>query len=127
MKNFPSQLVVFVQGKLCSISKLLCRAVNDWLSFISNRKLTALLCLVSFPLFHLGVAERSFLGEKRQYISRLALCSVRIALKLDAFVSPHSLALNPVRVAPHISQNGKMVISFWAPLDFKVFKKTIVL
>ena len=86
------------------ISKLLCRAVYDWLSFISNRKLTALLFLVCFLLFHLGVAERSFLGEERQHISRLALCLVRIALKLDAFASPHSLALNQVWVAPHISQ-----------------------
>ena len=103
LKNFPSQLVVFVQGKLCSISKLLCRAVYD--SFISNRKLTALLCLVCFLLFHSGVAEQSFPGEERQHISRLALCLVWIALKLDAFASPHSVALNPVRVAlHHISQ-----------------------
>ena len=103
MKNFPSQLVVFVQGKLCSVSKLLYRAVYDWLSFISNRELTALLCLVCFLLFHLGVAERSFLGEERQHISSLALCLVQIALKLDAFASPHSLGLNPVRVAPHLT------------------------
>ena len=48
MKNFPSQSVVFVQGKLCSISKLLCHAVYDWLSFISNQKLTALHCLVCY-------------------------------------------------------------------------------
>ena len=68
MKNFPSQLVVFVQGKLCSVSKLLYRAVHDWLSFISNQKLTALLCLVCFLLFHAGVAERSFLGEERHHI-----------------------------------------------------------
>ena len=51
MKNFPSQLVVFVQGKLCSVSKLLYRAVYDWLSFISNRELTALFCLVCFRYF----------------------------------------------------------------------------
>ena len=103
LKNFPSQLVVFVQGKLCSVSKLLFRAVYDWLSFISNRELTALLCLVCFLLFHSGVAERSFLGEERQHISRLALCLVQIALTLDAFASPHSLGLNPVRVAPHLT------------------------
>ena len=103
MKNFPSQLVVFVQGKLFSVSKLLYRAVYDWLSFIWNRELTALLCLVCF-LFHSGVAERSFLGEERQRISRLALCFiVQIALTLDAFASPHSLGLNPVRVAPHLT------------------------
>ena len=101
MKNFPSQLVVFVQGKLCSVSKLLYRAVYDWLSFISNRKLTALLCLVCFLLFHSRVAERSFLGEERHH--RLALCLVQIALKLDAFASPHSLGLNPVRVASHLT------------------------
>ena len=97
------QLVVFVQGKLCSVSKLLYRAVYDWLSFISNRKLTALLCLVCFLLFYSGVAERSFFGEERHLISRLALCLVQIALKLDAFASPHSLGLNPVRVAPHLT------------------------
>ena len=82
---------------------LLYRAVYDWLSFISNRKLTALLCLVCFLLFHSGVAERSFLGEERHFISRLALCLVQIALKQDAFASPHSLGLNPVRVAPHLT------------------------
>ena len=70
-----------------------------FLSF-RNRKLTALLCLVCFLLFHSGVAERSFLGEERHHIYRLALCLVQIALKLDAFASPHSLGLNPVRVAP---------------------------
>ena len=68
-----------------------------------NRKLTALLCLVCFLLFHSGVAERSFLGEERHHIYRLALCLVQIALKLDAFASPHSLVLNPVRVAPHLT------------------------
>ena len=52
-KNFPSQIVVFVQRKLCSISKLLYRAVYDWLSFISNRKITTLHCTaLCFPLFH---------------------------------------------------------------------------
>ena len=103
MKNFPSQLVVFVQGKLCSVSKLLYRAVYDWLSFISNQELTALLCLVCFLLFHSGVAEWSFLSEERQHISRLVLCLVQIAMKLDAFASPHSLGLNPVQVAPHLT------------------------
>ena len=78
MKNFPSQLVVFVQCKLCSVSELLYRAVYDWLPFISNRKLTALLCPVCFLLFHSGVAERSFLGEERQHISRLALYLVGV-------------------------------------------------
>ena len=34
-RAFHRKLAVFVQGKLCSISKLLCRAVYD-LSFISN-------------------------------------------------------------------------------------------
>ena len=28
---------------------------------------------------------------------------MQIALKLDAFASPHSLGLNPVRVAPHLT------------------------
>ena len=102
MKNFPSQLVVFVQGKLCSVSKLLYRAVFVWLSIISKSKIncTALACLISV---HSGVAERSFLGEERHHIYRLALCLVQIALKLDAFASPHSLGLNPVRVAPHLT------------------------
>ena len=36
------------------------------------------LCLVCFLLFHSGVAERSFFGEERQHISRLALCLVQI-------------------------------------------------
>ena len=84
--------------------KLALSCCYDWLSFISNRKLTALLCFVCFLLFHTGVAERSFLGEERQHISRLALCLVRIPLKLDAFASPHSLVLNPVGIAPHTSQ-----------------------
>ena len=61
------------------------------------------LCLVCFLLFHSGVAERSFFSEERQHISRLALCLVQIALKLDAFASPHSLGLNLVRVAPHLT------------------------
>ena len=103
MKNFPSQLVVFVQGTLRSVSKLLYRAVYEWLSFISNRKITALLRLVCFLLFLSGVAEQSFLGEERHHIYRLALCLLHIALKLDAFASLHTLGLNPVRVAPHLT------------------------
>ena len=47
-----------------------------------------------------SVTERSFLGEEKQHLSRLALCLVQ---KLDAFASPHSLGLNPVRVAPHLT------------------------
>ena len=39
----------------------------------------------------------------RKGISRLTLCLVQIALKLDAFASPHLLGLNPVRVAPHLT------------------------
>ena len=57
-RAFHRKLAVFVQGKLCSISKLLCRAVYD-LSFISKINCTALHCLF---LFHSGVAEWSFLG-----------------------------------------------------------------
>ena len=73
-----------------------------FLSF-QNRKLTEQLCLVCFLLFHSGVAERSFLSEERHRIYRLTLCLVQIALKLDAFASPHSLGLNLVRVAPHLT------------------------
>ena len=82
-----------------------CSIVLFMFGFLSfrNRKLTALLCLVCFLLFHSGVAERSFLGEERHHIYRLALCLVQIALKLDVFASPHSLGLNPVRVAPHLT------------------------
>ena len=112
LKNFPSQLVVFVQGKLCSVSKLLYRAVYDWLSFISNRKLPALLCLVCFLLFHLGDAERTFLGEERHHIYRLALCLVQIAPEARRFRKPHSLGLNRERVAPHfrskLSQESRL-------------------
>ena len=61
------------------------------------------LCLVCVLLFHSNVAEWSFLGEERQHIFRLALCLVQIALKLDAFASPHSMGLNPVQVAPHFT------------------------
>ena len=43
-RAFHRKLAVFVQGKLCSISKLLCRAVYD-LSFISKINCTALPCL----------------------------------------------------------------------------------
>ena len=32
-RPYRLKLVVFVQGKLCSILKLLCRAVYDWFSF----------------------------------------------------------------------------------------------
>ena len=125
MKNFPSQLVVFAQGKLCSVSKLLYHAVYDWLSFISNRELrelTALLCLVCFLLFHSGVAEWSFLGEERQHISRLALCLVQIALTLDAFASPHSLGLNPVRVAPHFTSKLSQESRFAQALTSKYIR-----
>ena len=45
-RAFHRKLAVFVQGKLCSISKLLCRAVYD-LSFVSK---IALLCLSLFVL-----------------------------------------------------------------------------
>ena len=113
------QLVVFVQGKLCSVSKLLYRSVYDWLCFISNQKLTALLCLVCFLLFHSGVAERRFLGEERQHISRLALCLVQ---KLDAFASPHSLGLSPVQVAPHLTigtSSHKQVSQVSIGLDYR--------
>ena len=58
-RAFHRKLAVFVQGKLCSISKLLSRAVYDLFSF---RKLTALLCLVCSLIFHSGVAVWSFLG-----------------------------------------------------------------
>ena len=44
LKSFHRKLAVFVQGKLCSISKLLCRAVYD-LSFISKINCTSLPCL----------------------------------------------------------------------------------
>ena len=78
-----------------------------WLAFFhfeSKIYCSALPCLFSVYYFireNSGVAERSFLGEARHHISSLALCLVQIALKLDAFASPHSLGLNPVRVAPH--------------------------
>ena len=77
-----------------------CSIVLFMIGFLSFR---IELCLVCALLFHSGVAERSFLGEERQHISRLALCLVQIALKLDAFASPNSLGLNPVRVAPHLT------------------------
>ena len=63
------------------------------IGFLSFRKLTALLCLVSSLLFHSGVAESSFLGDTGVvYISRFALCLVRIALKLRRFrkSAPHN-------------------------------------
>ena len=52
-RAFYGKLAVFVQGKLCSISKLLCGAVYD-LFF-----LTIFVCSL---LFHSGVGEWSFLG-----------------------------------------------------------------
>ena len=68
-------------------------------NFESKINCTALPCLFSV---HSGVAEQSFLSK-----ARLALCLVRIALKLDAFASPQSLD-HPVQVAPHISQLSKL-------------------
>ena len=66
-RPYRLKLVVFVQGKLCSILKLLCHAVYDWFPFSHFEKLTALLCLVCSLLFHSGVAELSFLGDKELF------------------------------------------------------------
>ena len=94
-----------------------------WLVFFpSFRKLTALLCLVCSLLIHSGVAERSFLGEERQHISRLALCLVQIALKLDAFASPHSLGLNPVRVAPHLTSKLSQSHDWHKPSQASIYR-----
>ena len=56
------KLVVFVQGKLCSISKLICRAVYDWFSFFHFE-----IWLVCSLLFHSGVAEWSFPGDRELF------------------------------------------------------------
>ena len=85
-RAFCGKLVVFVQGKLCSISK--CSVVLfmiGFLSFISKIKCTALPCLFFVISFRCCWEEfpqwyRSCLltqGNK----SRLALCLVLIALK----------------------------------------------
>ena len=84
-RAFHRKLAVFVQGKLCSISKLLCCAVYD-LSFISKIICTALPCLLFVISFRRCSVEfprryRSCLLAQGN-ISRLALCLVRIELKL---------------------------------------------
>ena len=67
LRAFYRKLAVFVQGKLCSILKLLCRTVYD-LSFISKINCTALPWL--FFVIHSGVAEWSFLGVTGVVYSR---------------------------------------------------------
>ena len=58
---------------------------------------SSLLCLVCSLLFHSGVVEWSFLGftgvvYSHKATSRLALCLVRIEMKLRRFPSPHPWA-----------------------------------
>ena len=91
-RAFRRRLMVLVQGKLCPISKLLFRAVYDWLSFISKINCTALPCLLFVILFKFCWLElpwryRSCLLTHGN-ISRLALCLVRIELKLRRFRKP---------------------------------------
>ena len=74
---------MFVQGQLCSISKLLRRAVYDWFFFHSFRKLTALLCLVCYLLFHSDVAEWSFLGVTGVVYSHEATYQIRLVFSAD--------------------------------------------
>ena len=91
LKSFPSQIRVFIQGKLWSISELLCSAVYD-LSFISKINRTALSCLffvisvrcccVEFPPRY-----RSCLLAQGNML-RLVLCLVRTELKLRRFCKP---------------------------------------
>ena len=71
--------MVFVQGKLCSISKIVCRAVDDWFSFFYY-----FVCsLFFYKLLGSGVSP-----ARKGNISRLALCLVRIVLKPKRFRKP---------------------------------------
>ena len=95
-RAFHRKLAVIVQGKLCSISKLLCRAVYD-LSFIPKINSTALPCLFFVISFRCCWVEflrcyRSCLLSQGN-ISRLAWCLVRIVLKLRRFCKPTFMVL----------------------------------
>ena len=87
-RAFHCKLAVFVWGKLCSISKLPCRAFYD-LSFILKINCTALPCLffvISFRCCWVEFPPRYWSCLLTQgNISRLALYLVRIVLKLRCF------------------------------------------
>ena len=109
-RDFGSELIVFVQGKLCSILRLLCCAVYDWFSFFHFEnwlhRFTMFVLCYFIQVLRSGVS--SAIGScllTQGNISRLALCLVRIALKLARFRKPTFIGLKiPVRVAPRISQ-----------------------
>ena len=95
-RAFLRKLAVLVQGKLCFISKLLCRAAYD-LSFILRINCTALPCLLSVFSFWCCWVElpRRYRScfTRASNKSRLALCLVRIVLKLRRFRKPTFMVL----------------------------------
>ena len=119
VKSFPSKLAVFVQGKLCSISKLLCRAVYD-LSFISKINCTALPCLffvISFRCCWVELARRyrsCLLAQGN--ISRLAWCLMQIVLKLRCFRKPTFMVLKSGAWCKYLTSIHKYLIISHKPV-----------
>ena len=100
--------------------------------FLSFRKLTTLLCLVCSLLFHSGVAEWSFLGvtgvvysRKVGNMLRLALCLVRIELKLRRFRQPTFMVLKCGACCKYVTSIHEYLISFyWLELSLEVTPQT---
>ena len=125
-RAFHRKLEVFVQGKLRSISKLLCRAVYD-LSFISEINCTALPCLffLSFRCWWVEFPRRYRSCVLAQgNISRLAWCLVPIVLKLRRFCKPtliHGLEIRCVMQVSHeysrVSHELSQASIYWLELS----------
>ena len=118
-RAFHRKLAVFVQGKLCSISKLLCHAVYD-LSFISKINCTALPCLFFVISFRCCCVEfprryRSCLLAQGN-ISRLAWCLVRIVLKLRRFRKPTVRVLKSGAWCKYLTSIHEYIMSSHKPV-----------
>ena len=110
-RAFHRKLAVFVQGKLCSISKLLCRAVYDlsfpmlFFVYISFR-----CCWVEFPRHY-----RSCLLAQGN-ISRLAWGLVRIVLKLRRFCKPTFMVLKSGTWCKYLASIHEYLMSSHKPV-----------
>ena len=89
-RAFRRKKAVFVQGTLCSISKLLCRAVYDR-PFIS--KIIKLHCSALFVLRYFIQVLLSGVSSALQELFTRPLCLVRIELKLRRFRKPTFMVL----------------------------------
>ena len=118
-RAFHRKLEVFVQGKLCSISKLLCRAVYD-LSFISKINCTALPWLffvISFRCWWVEFPRRYRSCVLAQgNISRLAWCLVRIVLKLRRFCKPTFMVLKSGAWCKYLTSVHEYLMSSHKPV-----------